>query len=92
MIYYSLQDFQLEKRLDNELIEAAAPVLQGVKTRVDIEMKITNEDRAFASTLSYHISMYVSTYVHKYICAGNIFICYKCELFVLTSFKRIFTL
>ncbi|PNF31497.1 Glutamate synthase [NADH], amyloplastic [Cryptotermes secundus] len=51
------QDFQLEKRLDNDLIEAAAPVLQGVKPRVDIEMKITNEDRAFASTLSYHISM-----------------------------------
>lgn len=51
------QDFQLEKRLDNELIEAAAPVLQGVKHRVDIVMNITNEDRAFASTLSYHISM-----------------------------------
>ncbi|KAJ4436798.1 hypothetical protein ANN_16930 [Periplaneta americana] len=51
------QDFQLEKRLDNELIEAAAPVLQGVKPRVDIALKINNEDRAFASTLSYHISM-----------------------------------
>ncbi|GFG41054.1 hypothetical protein Cfor_06824, partial [Coptotermes formosanus] len=51
------QDFQLEKRLDNELIEAAAPVLQGVKRRVDIVMNITNEDRAFASTLSYYISM-----------------------------------
>jgi len=49
----------MEKRLDNELIEAAAPVLQGVKRRVDIAMNITNEDRAFSCTLSYHISMYV---------------------------------
>ncbi|PSN37438.1 Glutamate synthase 1 [NADH] [Blattella germanica] len=51
------QDFQLEKRLDNQLLEAAAPVLQGVKSSVDIALKITNEDRAFGSTLSYHISM-----------------------------------
>jgi hypothetical protein len=65
--YFSLQDFQLEKRLDNELIEAAAPVLQGVKSRVNIDMKISNEDRAFASTLSYHISMYVSNCIHKHI-------------------------
>jgi hypothetical protein len=50
----------LEKRLDNQLLEEAAPVLQGVKSCVDITMKINNEDRAFASTLSYHISMYVS--------------------------------
>ncbi|PSN33244.1 hypothetical protein C0J52_22643 [Blattella germanica] len=51
------QDFQLEKRLDNQLLEAAAPVLQGVKSSVDIALKITNEDRAFGSTLSYHISI-----------------------------------
>lgn len=51
------QDFGLEKRLDNKLIEAAAPVLAGTKTSVDIEMNICNEDRAFASTLSYQISM-----------------------------------
>jgi glutamate synthase (NADPH/NADH) len=62
---FFLQDFQLEKRLDNELIEAAAPVLQGVKSRVDLVMKISNEDRAFASTLSYHISMYVSKHFHR---------------------------
>ncbi|XP_068081055.1 uncharacterized protein [Anabrus simplex] len=51
------QDFQLEKRLDNKLIEVAAPVIAGTKSRLDLEMTIRNEDRAFASTLSYHISM-----------------------------------
>ncbi|GLG95437.1 NADPH:adrenodoxin oxidoreductase, mitochondrial [Gryllus bimaculatus] len=51
------QNFELEKRLDNKLIEAAAPVIAGSKSSVDIEMLINNEDRAFASTLSYHISM-----------------------------------
>ncbi|XP_015600408.1 putative glutamate synthase [NADPH] isoform X3 [Cephus cinctus] len=50
------QDFQLENRLDNQLIEQAAPVLSGQKKSVDIEMTINNECRAFASTLSYHIS------------------------------------
>ncbi|XP_018895699.1 uncharacterized protein [Bemisia tabaci] len=51
------QDFQLEKRLDNELIARAQPVLDGKEKRVDIEMVINNECRAFTSTLSYHISM-----------------------------------
>lgn len=50
------QDFQLENRLDNELIRLAEPILNGKQKRVDIEMNINNECRAFASTLSYQIS------------------------------------
>ncbi|KAH0945164.1 hypothetical protein HN011_004136 [Eciton burchellii] len=50
------QDFQLENRLDNKLVELAEPVLSGEKNRVDIEMNINNECRAFASTLSYHVA------------------------------------
>ncbi|XP_066254056.1 uncharacterized protein [Euwallacea similis] len=51
------QDFQLEQRLDNQLIDLARPVIEGIQDCVDIEMKIKNEDRCFSSTLSYHISM-----------------------------------
>ncbi|KPJ14893.1 Glutamate synthase [NADH], amyloplastic [Papilio machaon] len=51
------QDFQLEKRLDNTLIEQCAGVISGKDTHASITMKITNEDRAFTSTLSYHIAM-----------------------------------
>ncbi|KAJ0179692.1 hypothetical protein K1T71_004283 [Dendrolimus kikuchii] len=51
------QDFQLEKRLDNQLIEQCAGILDGSQKHVDITMKITNEDRTFTSTLSYHIAM-----------------------------------
>lgn len=50
------QDFQLEQRPDNILIEKAIPVLNGEKKSVSIEMTINNETRAFGSTLSYHIS------------------------------------
>lgn len=50
------QDFQLENRLDNKLIKLAEPVLNGAHTRVDIEMNINNECRAFGSTLSYHVA------------------------------------
>nr|XP_023020294.1 glutamate synthase [NADH], amyloplastic [Leptinotarsa decemlineata] len=50
------QDFQLEQRLDHQLIEKAKPIIDGDEKSLDIEMKICNEDRAFGSTLSYHIS------------------------------------
>ncbi|XP_044268260.1 glutamate synthase 1 [NADH], chloroplastic isoform X2 [Tribolium madens] len=50
------QDFQLENRLDNQLIEKAKGVIEGTQKSINIEMKITNECRAFTSTLSYHIS------------------------------------
>nr|XP_034824932.1 glutamate synthase [NADH], amyloplastic isoform X1 [Maniola hyperantus] len=51
------QDFQLEKRLDNQLIQQCNGILEGADKHIDITMKITNEDRAFTSTLSYHIAM-----------------------------------
>ncbi|CAH0729004.1 unnamed protein product, partial [Brenthis ino] len=51
------QDFQLEKRLDNALIQQCSGILDGSQQCIDINMKITNEDRAFTSTLSYHIAM-----------------------------------
>ncbi|XP_033228297.1 putative glutamate synthase [NADPH] isoform X2 [Belonocnema kinseyi] len=50
------QDFQLELRPDNLLIEKAQAVINGEEKSVEIEMTINNESRAFASTLSYHIS------------------------------------
>ncbi|XP_046666504.1 glutamate synthase [NADH] [Homalodisca vitripennis] len=50
------QDFQLEKRLDNKLIELAQPVVDGKQPNININMEINNECRAFASTLSYHIA------------------------------------
>lgn len=50
------QDFQLEQRSDNILIEKAQSVLNGEQKNVNIEMTINNETRAFSSTLSYHIS------------------------------------
>lgn len=43
--------------MDNELIEAALPVLSGEKSSITLNMTINNECRAFSSTLSYHISM-----------------------------------
>lgn len=50
------QDFQLENRLDNRVIELTESVLSGKEKRVDIQLNISNECRAFASTLSYRIS------------------------------------
>lgn len=50
------QDFQLENRLDNCVIELITDVLNGKQNCVDIELNINNECRAFAATLSYHIS------------------------------------
>ncbi|RZF40660.1 hypothetical protein LSTR_LSTR012761 [Laodelphax striatellus] len=51
------QDFQLEKRLDNQLIAAATPVINGEQKSINVEFTINNECRAFGSTLSYAISM-----------------------------------
>lgn len=53
------QDYQLEKRLDNQLIEKAQKFLQksnSDRLPIYICMNITNTDRAFGSTLSYHIA------------------------------------
>ncbi|XP_026675773.1 glutamate synthase 1 [NADH], chloroplastic [Diaphorina citri] len=51
------QDHQLEKRLDNTLIQECEPVLSGKVPRIDLEYTINNECRAFTATLSYHISI-----------------------------------
>ena len=60
-----VQDFQLENRMDNILIEKAKGVLDGTEKTVDIEMKINNECRAVTSTLSYHISWLVEVSSQK---------------------------
>ena len=50
------QDFQLEKRADNELINRIQPIFNGSEDNVTLKMRINNEERAFGSTLSYHIA------------------------------------
>ncbi|XP_071038942.1 uncharacterized protein [Parasteatoda tepidariorum] len=50
------QDFLLENRIDNLLIKQAADVLEKRKKDVTIHMDITNVDRTFGATLSYHIA------------------------------------
>lgn len=51
------QDFELHKRLDNELIEKASDILAGKFLEpVNIEMTIRNQDRAFGATLSHHLA------------------------------------
>ncbi|XP_017137128.1 glutamate synthase [NADH], amyloplastic isoform X2 [Drosophila miranda] len=50
------QDFQLEKRMDNELIAKAQQIFNGADDNVTVKMRIHNEARAFGSTLSYHIA------------------------------------
>ena len=53
------QDFQLEKRLDNQLIAATQAIIEnpaGCKEPISISMRIRNTDRAFGSTLSYQIA------------------------------------
>ncbi|KRZ19459.1 Glutamate synthase [NADH], amyloplastic, partial [Trichinella zimbabwensis] len=50
------QEFDLSSRLDNKIIEAASNVLNGEKTTLNLSYQISNTDRAFGVTLSYHIS------------------------------------
>ncbi|KAF8774298.1 Glutamate synthase [NADH] like protein [Argiope bruennichi] len=50
------QDFALENRIDNLLIKQATDVIERKRKDVTIHMDITNVDRAFGSTLSYHIT------------------------------------
>ena len=51
------QVFDLEKRLDQTVIKLAGDVLDGKCKRVDIDLKITNQDRTFGATLSNQISL-----------------------------------
>lgn len=50
------QDFQLDKRSDNYIIECAKGILNGTQKTLNLDMTIRNEERAFCSTLSYHIA------------------------------------
>ncbi|KAF7492057.1 Glutamate synthase [NADH] [Sarcoptes scabiei] len=51
------QDFELENRLDNKLIEMSQSIIDGnFLQTVHIDMEISNRDRAFGATLSHHIS------------------------------------
>lgn len=50
------QDFQLEKRSDNELISKVQSIFNGTEDNITLKMRIHNEERAFGSTLSYHIA------------------------------------
>ncbi len=51
------QDFDLGARLDNILIEKSAEALEGKTDKVNIELKISNEQRTFGATLSNKISL-----------------------------------
>ncbi|XP_033120494.1 putative glutamate synthase [NADPH] [Anneissia japonica] len=50
------QEFKLKERLDNEVIKAAQDVLDGKANHLEMSLSITNQDRTFATTLSYFIS------------------------------------
>lgn len=50
------QDFLLEKRSDNFLIESVQDIFNGTEKIVNLNMSIHNEERAFGCTLSYHIA------------------------------------
>lgn len=50
------QDFGLEKRADNQIIETCQGVLNGTDQSVEIVSTICNEERAYTTTLSYEIA------------------------------------
>lgn len=50
------QIFDLDKRLDYQVLEKCRDVIDGKQKTVTLNMKICNEDRTFGSTLSYYIS------------------------------------
>jgi glutamate synthase (NADPH/NADH) len=54
------QIFDLDKRLDQKVIELARDVLDGKKDRIDLQFNITNVDRTFGATLSNQVSL-----IHK---------------------------
>jgi glutamate synthase (NADH) len=51
------QVFDIEKRLDQKVIDLAKDVLDGKQDKVYMELKISNEDRTFGATLSNQISL-----------------------------------
>jgi glutamate synthase (NADH) len=52
------QDFQLEDRLDNQVIEASKSIIENNSLiPINLEFPIMNQIRAFGATLSYHIAL-----------------------------------
>ena len=51
------QDFDLDQRLDKQLIDLSQGVIDGTESNVDIEMEIHNECRTFGATLSYEVAV-----------------------------------
>uniref|UniRef100_A0A2C9JI59 glutamate synthase (NADH) n=1 Tax=Biomphalaria glabrata TaxID=6526 RepID=A0A2C9JI59_BIOGL len=50
------QEFELQKRLDNKVIDMARDVIDGKSKHIKINLPICNEDRTFGATLSHEIS------------------------------------
>ena len=50
------QNFELESRADNILIKESIGVIDGHEKTVSIKSTICNVERAYGSTLSYHIA------------------------------------
>lgn len=46
---------------DNHLIEAAKDILNGASKHLNLVMPVGNVDRAFGTTLSYHIARWKNT-------------------------------
>ena len=44
-------------RLEEKVVMKCKPVIEGKMQRINLDLKINNEDRAFGATLSYYISM-----------------------------------
>ena len=53
----TLQDFELDRRLDNQLIAEAKDVLAGSQAKLNLTYKISNEQRTFGATLSNKVGL-----------------------------------
>ena len=51
------QDFELDQRLDKELIHKCRDVIDGKMSEIKLDMDIKNENRTVGATLSYYIAM-----------------------------------
>jgi glutamate synthase (NADPH/NADH) len=51
------QIYNLEKRLDQKILPQCLEVINGKRDGITLDLNITNEDRAFGSTISYYVSI-----------------------------------
>jgi len=51
-----VQQFRLETRLENAVVDACRGVIEGTEKFVRLAYPITNSQRTFGATLSYHIA------------------------------------